>query len=240
MNVEFYVWVYNNINMKKAFLLTIFISLLLLLSAASSHQPRIVSDEITFIENPEVSQAFYGNLKGKPDYYKIRSEEEFKLYVGILVPDLENIDKDVSVEVFYEHGEEENDNHEDKPVILLNGLEYNWTRYFEEFAGDHYYSGPEKSLYADAGTYNIKVYSPDNEGKYALVVGEKEEFSLNEIINTILTLPALKKDFFEKSPLTAYFNLIGVFLIIFIVLILAVAVAVYKISKKFLRKDKGK
>ena len=56
--------------------------------SCSSHQPRIVSEEMTQIENPEVSQAFYAELKGKSDYYQIESEEPFKLYVGILVPDL--------------------------------------------------------------------------------------------------------------------------------------------------------
>jgi len=227
--------------MNKAFLLTIFIFILLLLETTSAHQPRIVSDEVTLIENPEVSQAFYSNLNAKPEYYQIKSEKEFKLYVGILVPDLENIGKDISVEVFTEHihtEKENNDSKEHEIILLLNGLEHNWTYYFEEFAGDSYYKGPEKSLYLDAGIYNIKVYSPDNEGKYVLVVGEKEEFPLHEIINMIFTLPGLKKDFFEKSPFTAFFNRVGLFLIIFIVFILAAAVFVYRISKKFLWKGR--
>jgi len=85
--------------MNKVFLLSIFTGIFLSATASFAHQPRIVSEEMTQIENPEVSQAFYTELKGEPDYYQIESEEPFKLYVEILVPDLEGIDKDVSVEI---------------------------------------------------------------------------------------------------------------------------------------------
>jgi len=89
--------------MKKVLLLSLLIGLFIVTTVSFGHQPRIVSEEVTQIENPEVSQAFYAELKGKPDYYQIKSEEPFKLYVGILVPDLEGIDKDVSAEISREY-----------------------------------------------------------------------------------------------------------------------------------------
>jgi len=111
------------------------------------------------------------------------------LYVGILVPDLEGIDKDVSVEISREdlHIEETpvQEQEEEEVPILLNGLEYEWTRLYEPFAGDWYWEGPEfrgnppeeelpQGVKVDEGTYTLKVFSPDNEGKYVLVVGERE------------------------------------------------------------------
>jgi len=69
-------------------------------------------------------------------------------------------------------------------LFLFNGLEHEWTDYYEEFGGDSYYKGPElrsnpdeeglpRGVDMDEGTYTTKVFSPDNEGKYVLVVGER-------------------------------------------------------------------
>jgi len=93
---------------------------------ASGHQPRIVrGQDATPIAHPETTQAFYGELQGNPAYYEITSKKPFKLYVGILVPDLEDIGKDVSVEITKEdlYGEEKalGEDLEAKTQILLDG-----------------------------------------------------------------------------------------------------------------------
>ncbi|NIO44134.1 MAG: hypothetical protein GTN36_01070 [Candidatus Aenigmarchaeota archaeon] len=220
----------GGLNMKtKEILIIFFIFLFFISETAFAHQPRIVSEQITLIRNPEVSQAFYGILKGKPDYYHIDSEKQFNLYVGILVPDIENIDKDVSVKVVLEHEHEEE--HEETEYIL-NGTDHEWTYYYEEFGGDSYYQGPELKTTAEKGTYIIEVFSQDNDGKYVLVVGEKEEFPLDEFINTIITLPRLKEEFFEKPAYTAFFNLIGLFLLVIVVVVIAIIYVIFRFIKK--------
>ena len=98
-----------------------------------------------------------------------------------------------------------------------------WAKYYEEFAGDNYLKGPEKTIYLKAGDYTIKVGNPDNTGKYVLVVGQKEAWSVKEIINTLTVLPTLKKDFFETSPWKAYNNRVGLLalgLVIVLVIVL--------------------
>ena len=196
--------------------------LLILVVTVSAHQPRIVTTEFTQVQNPEISQAFYGVLDGTPEYFEIQSQVPFKLYVGILVPDVEYIDKDVSAKVTLN----------EKEVFLLDSTAFEWTYFHEEFAGDSYYKGPEKELEVNPGTYKIEVFSPDNQGKYVLVVGKKEEFPLNEWVNTIVTLPKLKK-FFDKSPFTAFFNLIGLSLLIILLVIAGIiALVAYLIKKK--------
>lgn len=237
--------------MERLALMTVSTCLLVLVGTALAHQPRIVSDELAQVQNPEVSQAFYGQLKGKPDYYKINSEQPFRLYVGILVPDLEAIGKDVSVEITKEHehrAEEAEHKHEEEEIrILLNGLDHEWTRWYEPFGGDWYYEGPElrsnppeeelpQGVEVGEGTYTIKVFSPHNEGKYVLAVGEREEFPLNEIVSTLFVLPRLKAEFFERSPLTAYFNLIGLFMAVSIGILIAIIVGVVMIVKRVRKK----
>lgn len=202
-------------------------SAILFADVSIAHQPRIVyGQDIVHIQNPSVSQAFYARLNGSPDFYRIDSDVPFRLFVSVLVPDIEDVDKDVSFEV----------SEADKDRMLLifraDGSDYNWTRYFEEFGGDYYFSGPEVSEDVDGGTYFIKVFSADNDGKYVLVVGIEEEFPLSEIIKTLIVLPRLKSDFFGKSPLSAYLNLTGVFLLIFVVMIAGISFFVLRVFRK--------
>lgn len=201
-----------------------------------AHQPRIVYDlnidEKTpvMIENPEVSQAFYGSLKGHPDYFRIVSNESFSFYLEVLVPYVDGIGTDVSVEVFSD-GEE---------VLTLDGSDFKWEYYYEEYAGDAYYKGPEKKKDISAGTYNIRVSSSDNSGKYVLVVGEREEFPVSEILKTLWTLPFLKEGFFNRCWVTAYFNRVGVYLVAFLGAVVFVVVGGYLLIKLYRRVWKKK
>ena len=178
---------------------------------AFAHQPRIVGNQTLIeVKNPDISQAFYAKLNGSPQVYKIVSDKPLRLYVNLLVPALPNIDTDVSAEVY--RGSEAPEN----LLKKLDGPSCVWTKFYEPFGGDTYLKGPEYEEPVAAGTYLVKVTSPDNQGKYAVAIGTKEKFPPGEIIRTIFVLPKLKKDFFEKSPLTAYFNLSGVFILVVI------------------------
>ncbi|NQU83764.1 MAG: hypothetical protein HQ536_03560 [Parcubacteria group bacterium] len=210
--------------MKKTFIL---ILLLFVAVPVLAHQPRIVSEDFVEIKNPEVSQAFYGEMSGRSIEYQIKSDLPFNLYVGILVPDLEGVEKDISVNIFKN----------EELLFYLDGENFKWERYFEEHGGDYYYKGPENRIeQVDAGTYKIKVFSTDNKGKYVLVVGDKEEFPVSEIINTLKTLPKLKADFFEKSPLLAFFNVVGLYLAVFLLVVLGIIVIIFWVIKR-LRKN---
>jgi len=176
------------------------------------------------VENPEVSQAFYGVLKGKPEYYKISSEKDFNLYVGIVVPDRKETRTDFLVEI----------SSKDKN-ITLNGETFKWEKFFEQFAGDNYLKGPEYEERVLKGEYLIKVSNPDNRGSYSLVVGKIEAFPPKEAINAIFSLPQLKKDFFAKSPFTAYFNYIGIFLLVMLVVLAGVIVLLVFIIRRIKR-----
>jgi len=238
----------------KKFIIAICLFSFLFTSTAFAHQPRLVGEGVTQIENPEVSQAFYGELKGEEDNYQIVSDVPFNLYVGLLLPDLPDVDKNLFVEIYREdeHGhEDEEADHEDTPdfYYLLNGVSFDWTPYYEEFGGDNYLQGPElgvavegqdlpKGVAVAPGIYNIRVFSLINEGRYVLVVGEKEEFPLGEIWRTIKTLPTLKKDFFEKPAYTAYFNLVGLFMLIFILMVAGVLVAIILVARRLIKKKK--
>jgi len=201
--------------------------LILFIGLASAHLPRLVYDDNLSsplnVENPEVSQAFYGELKGAAEYYRISSDSDFNFYSGLLSPVIEDSKTNFKAEISF--GDE---------LILLEKNE-TWEKFYEEFAGDDYFEGPEIEFNASAGDYLIKVYNEENKGKYVLVVGKIESFTLGETVKTYFNLPLLKI-YFEKSPLTAYFNILGIGLLVFLIILAGIIVGVYFVIKKLKKK----
>ncbi|MCX6815085.1 MAG: hypothetical protein NTY20_05560, partial [Candidatus Aenigmarchaeota archaeon] len=186
---------------------------LLMLPLVSAHQPRLVMDLNIHDENssllvpePEVSKAYYGELAGKPDYYKIVLENTTQIYVGITVPDIPERRTDLSAELYTYQDTARTQ------VILLDGSKSEWKPFYEEFGGDWYLQGPETRENLSAGTYFIKVSSPSNRGKYSLAIGEEEAFPPDEIVNTYLVLPVIKQQFFGKPIGFSLFHFLGIVL----------------------------
>lgn len=90
-------------------------------------------------------------------------------------------------------------------------------------------------LNLDPGSYLIKVYNPGNEGKYVLVVGQKELFTPKEIVKTLKVMPTLKT-YFDESPFRAYFNYVGLFLVglifVFFVLVLLIRLVITRLRRR--------
>ena len=188
------------------------------LPTALAHQPRLVGDDTEVIVTlPEISKAYYGNLAGKPVTYHIEATDTFRLYVNILVPDIEGVGKDVSVKILKKNA----------VISVLDASAHVWTEFYEPFAGDAYYRGPEYVETQEPGDYEIQVYSPDNQGKYVLAIGDREAFPFGELVKTYLVLPRLKSEFFGKSPFSAFSNIMGIFLGIIILIVLVIAAAFY-------------
>jgi hypothetical protein len=197
-------------NINQELIAFILVILLASIPMASAHQPRLdigtsVSIENPIIvDNPEISQAFYGELNGEPVYYQIHSLQPFQLYVNLLVPTSTGQGGElVSAEVTDSSGE---------VIMFLNGTNSTWNPYFEEFGGDYYLKGPEATLNVPAGTYNIRVFNSQNQGKYSIAIGKIEAFPANEAITTLFTLPLLKEQFFGKPVSTLFFEFLGIIL----------------------------
>jgi hypothetical protein len=188
----------------------IILVLFLSADALSAHQPRLdigtaVSVENPIIvENPEISQAFYGQLNGTPAYYQIKSDQPFQLYVNLLVPTSPGQGGEfISAEVTDQTG---------ALVMFLNGTNSTWTPYFEEFGGDYYLKGPEATLDVPAGTYTIRVFNSQNQGKYSIAIGKIETFPADEALAALFTLPLLKQQFFAKPISTLFVEFVGIIL----------------------------
>lgn len=225
--------------MKKYWLLFSIISFLFLAAAVPvlAHNPRLVYGKSApisapiIISNPDISQAFYGRLKGEMEYYQFKLDANQNFYFHTLVPDIPGITKDVSAELLSADGDLR---------ATLDAEDSSWPAYHEEFANDNYFAGPERTINLEPGTYTIKIANGINEGKYVLVVGEKEYFPPKEIWGTIINLPALKI-YFERSLFLAYFNYVGLFIAVLIISILIVfflARFIYRRVKRLMKNEK--
>jgi hypothetical protein len=212
--------------MKKIFLI---LFILILPLAAWAHQPRLVEIQTKIaIQNPDISQAFYGYLNGQPVVYEIKTDQPLDLLVSILVPDISYVSKDLTAKVY-------RDKIDRKTLLFtLDGTKFDWTKYYEEYGGDNYWQGPENKQTVQSGTYLVQISRPSNIGPYVLVVGQKEEFPASEMLKTILTLPRLKS-FFDKSSLLAFFNLIGLYLLGVLVAVLVVIGLIIILIKKIMK-----
>ncbi len=193
------------------YLLVLGVFVLLRPPVASAHQPVLLrSDPSVTVESPEVSKAYYGELPSSPATYTIWSPKPFRLYVGVLAPDLPGVRKDLSVRVWRYKS----------PVASLDASSARWQRFYEPFGGDWYFQGPELRKTLGRGLYCVVVSRPGNRGKYTLAIGDREEFPPLEILRTLFLLPTLKTEFFGKPWWTAYFNLIGLFAALALALVL--------------------
>ena len=199
-------------------------------AAAFAHLPRLVgSGDLTEVSRPEISQAFYGELSNAPHFFEIKIDRPQDLYLNILVPDIKDIKKDISAELYRQAGADK------QSLKILDGSDFSWQKFHEEFANDDYFKGPEFKTEVPAGTYVVKVFSPRNTGKYVFVVGETESFPLNESIKLVWILPLLKINFFNTSPLTLAGSVLGKFflggLAGLVILMAIIALIVKKLRK---------
>ncbi len=149
--------------------------------------------DIVTIDDPELSQAFYGSMTGFPHTYEITVTKPLHLYTHIRVPDIETSINNVSGIIIKEQGR-------GKRVLEISRLsakDAEWKSNFDISGGDSYREGSTFEGELEAGTYRIEVSTPDNLSKYVLMIGTREEMSIGyfERIGRLMDV----KLFFEKS-----------------------------------------
>ncbi len=198
-----------------------------------AHQPRLTESRLTPVSDPEISQVYYGKLTGEPDVYVIDITESFNLYVNVLVPDIDGQKKDVSA-VILKDTSEKRDMASWSQVALLEGITHEWEKYYEPFGADTYWRGPEYQARVEAGRYEIRIWSSNNDSKYSLAIGEIEKFNGTEAIHAMTMIPALKRNFFETSSISFIKSPFGWMLILAMYLLAGIVGLIYRgILKKF-------
>jgi len=201
-----------------------------------AHQPKLINYSPTIAKphqviDPEISKAYYGKLNGEPHYYLIESNEEFLFYTGILSPKVEDNNIPLSIAVYLI--DQENNK---KLKFYKNGYNFKWEAWYEPYARDWYWKGPEiggeinidtgfkRSFNLSEGKYLIEVFNKNNIGHYSLAVGEAEFFGSN-LWEQILTWtpiilyigPYMDIVHWQKFDIRAYIPHIVLLVLIFLI-----------------------
>ena len=171
-----------------------------------AHQPKLNDGDFAMtledpyiIEDPEISKAIYSTLNGHEHFYKIESENDFNMYVGITVPKIDecpNTFNKFSFSILNTNFEE---------IYNFNGNDFKWWSWYEEYGKKWYWVGPEfgkdfkSTNIFNQGTYYIKVYNNNNLGNYVLATGDIEKFNALVIGKMMLVLPKINKKFWNTN-----------------------------------------
>jgi len=196
-----------------------------------AHQPQIVKGDTIQVLNPEVSKAYYDELRGQKKTYIIDSPKEFLLYLNLLVPKSTNPEGRYSATLY------KTENNQRSLIYFLDGQGIIWKEYFEEYGGDDYYMGSEYETNLMPGHYEIEVVGNNLQGKYVLAIGKKEEFPLGVILKTLVILPQLKINFFNVSPLEFFWKSkfgphVLILLLLIVLIVLGIVILIIKKVKK--------
>jgi hypothetical protein len=165
-----------------------------------AHVPVLVEQtslhDVYVIDDPTLSQAFYGTQNGFPHTYEIRTKEPFLLRAEVLIPDIDHATENVTGIIIKETGRQGRV----EEVARMLATDATWESFYEFWGGDSYRRGGVFEREVPAGVYRIEVSTPDNESPYVLVVGTREEWGdlgYFDIVGRIADV----KVFFGKSKL---------------------------------------
>lgn len=160
-----------------------------LLSFVSAHQPKFPTplgpDDYIYVEEPLVSKAYYGELRDFPHTYRIEISEPTTFFTELLVPEFVT-EKDRFAILVREESRGVSE------IIRLNPKDATWEPFYESFGGDTYRRGPSYETTLEPGNYIFEVSTPENLGKYVLVVGKEEKFAEDGFFSSLKDIYRVK------------------------------------------------
>lgn len=178
--------------MKKTVLAGALIALLSPLTAFA-FTPQWVSESPVALSDVTTAHAYFSVLVGEPHSYTFELSKPTRVFFTILIPDVARAKKDVNVAIV-----ETRDPTIPLGVLLSSGT---WTPF--PYEGNQYLRGEAYRATLPPGSYQILVWSSNNDSAYALVVGENEPFILSKVIGAYRSFREINAMFFGKGALSA-------------------------------------
>lgn len=197
-----------------------FIPFALFASTVSVVEPGSVREVIP-IKEPEQKQVFYGQLQNFPHTYEFVAKEGTHLYVRVEIPKQETHLKSLIVT-----------REELRGVSEVGRVSYNtsqWTSVRDPSLGRTFSQADALETDLEGGIYRIEVSSPENIGKYRLIVGTQDQESglLSHMREAFVA-----SQFLGGNPFSALRSPIIYTTVIVLVLLGYVVRRVYKNSKR--------
>ena len=188
-------------------------------SSVIAQELQIVSTNPVLISDPVTSHAYYGTLGGSPQTFTISKSEPFALFLTVLEPFSTNAKQDISAAII-------DSKHPETPVAVVDGPSVEWQKFTDSSAQDDYLAGPSFRATLPEGEYEIRVWSTNNDSPFVLIVGEGKPVFLKRIFNAYHVLPAIQKQFFDKSFPETYLAPILFWPIFFLVIFILILVLI--------------
>lgn len=170
-------------------------AIILLPAVAAAHRPLFLQEEnncwqsAQFIPQPDISQAVYAELApGQTHWYRFEAGEELAFYAQMTVPNLAGYEDFapwfalIGADLSSEGG---------LPIAVPPGMGAEFApgteageKFTEPFTQTRYLLRQEMRRHLPAGSYYIAVFHPGGKGaKYALTVGEKEDWRWRDVVS---------------------------------------------------------
>jgi uncharacterized membrane protein len=231
--------VYGSVGFKIFFIIVVLAFILSIISLSKAQQLHVVTSSTTKVQNPEISQAFYGQLNDTKNTFEIDSDKPFQLYVGLMIPDTKDVQKNISLNIsslIETPGENGETMQKNTTLAMLDGTKSDWTSYYDPITGNKYLKGPEYNSSGDGttsgntelqpGKYYIQILNMDDNGKYVLSVGNNKKNTLEEMLNNLQAIPKVEMTFWGKSIVAAYFNMVGLFILSSVMIVVLIVLII--------------
>ena len=239
--------------MKKAVIFLTVVFLFFNADTAFAHQLIFSDGKNTSLENSlfipdsQISWAMYGELENNVLFYKFEADQKEPLYVSVVIPMLEGLEdfspslaivtQHQNIGTLISHTGEKNTS---VPFSLPDGYQaivFDYDRriaanvFYEPFTQVNYWERQEVRIDSiNPGIYHIAVFDTSENGKFALAVGEVEDFSNANFFDSFIKAWFETKIFFEDY-LTATISIV-----IVIAIFSAVGYGIFRIARKIITK----
>lgn len=178
----------------------VFVAFLVAAFPAAAYEPVMVepqrADDVTVVPSTNQLYGYYGELHDFPHMFVVTSSEKFTLHAEILEPDLPDA-------VHLLRGIVVRDRDDNRGVDEVVRLPYDaasWESFYKTSHGVRYLSGPVFEEELGPGTYRVEVSTPQNKGKYVLVLGNPDDSGGPGYFSTLRDLYEVNR-FFGRPPI---------------------------------------
>jgi hypothetical protein len=220
-DIAFFVRLDENGSVMKKYTILVFAVIALLLPVVTrAFEPEIISFRVQQnVKYPDSAIGYFTELMGDHSRFVVDmgGTEDFDL--ALWIPDVTGATKDIDISVSYIN---ENQHIIDENLTIP---EDEWVLYTDEFTGNRYYKGPELHAKVSTGTPEIMISTKSNENDFLLILGhdiEKQTISWDNMI----AWGSIKNDVYAEFPLTAYYNIYGVLILIPTIIVVALIILI--------------
>ena len=238
-------------DMKKTVIFLTAVFLFFNADTAFAHQLIFSDGKNTSLENSlyipdsQISWAMYGELENNVLFYKFEANQKEPLYVSLVIPMLEGLENfSPSLAIITQHqnigtlSSHTGEKNTSVPFALPDGyqaivFDYDSKTtanvFYEPFTQVNYWERQEVRIDSiNPGTYYLAVFDTSENGKFALAVGEIEDFSNANFFDSFVRAWFETKIFFEDY-LTATISIV-----IVIAIFSAIGYGVFRISRRII------